>query len=244
MPRQPGSPLVEVRDLVREFGGVRAVDGLSFILEDGAMLAVIGPNGCGKTTLFNMMTGVLRPSSGEILFDGHSIDGLSPVAIARQGLVRKFQVPSIFPGLSVAGNMDVACSVSGIPAAEAVRMLEMVGLLEETGQLAGTLSHGQKQWLELALVLAVKPRLVLLDEPAAGMTRAEKQKTIDMLARLRAAMSLSLVVIEHDMHFIEALNCPVKAMMRGRFVAEGDFDAVRRDPILRDGYLGRRAGVG
>ena len=227
-----------------EFGGVRAVDGLCFTLDEGAIMAVIGPNGCGKTTLFNMMTGVLRPTSGEITFAAQSLVGLTPVAIARRGLVRKFQVPSIFPGLSVAGNMDVARSVSGASTEDSLRMLEMVGLASETDQMAGTLSHGQKQWLELALVLAVKPRLVLLDEPAAGMTRAEKQKTIDMIARLRAAMGLSLVVIEHDMHFIEALDCPVKAMMRGRFVAEGDFDSVRRDPVLRDGYLGRRAAGG
>ncbi len=222
-----------------EFDGVRAVDGLGFTLDEGAMMAVIGPNGCGKTTLFNMMTGVLRPSSGDIIFGGRSLVGLTPVAIARRGLVRKFQVPSIFPGLSIAGNMDVAGSVSGVSTEDTRHILEMVGLAGETGQIAGTLSHGQKQWLELALVLAVKPRLVLLDEPAAGMTRAEKQKTIDMLARLRVTMGLSLVVIEHDMHFIEALDCPVKAMMRGRFVAEGNFDMVRRDPVLRDGYLGR-----
>lgn len=223
-----------------EFGGVRAVDGIGFTLDKGAMMAVIGPNGCGKTTLFNMMTGVLRPSSGDIVFDGRSLVGLTPVAIARRGLIRKFQVPSIFPSLSVAGNMDVARSVSGDSTEDTRHILEMVGLAGEADQIAGTLSHGQKQWLELALVLAVKPRLVLLDEPAAGMTRAEKQKTIDMLARLRVKMDLSLVVIEHDMHFIEALDCPVKAMMRGRFVAEGSFDTVRRDPILRDGYLGRR----
>jgi len=233
-------PLLEVRDLVMTFGGARAVDGVSFDLAAGAMMAVIGPNGCGKTTLFNMITGVLAPTSGAIRLGGKPIAGHSPVAIAKDGVVRKFQVPSIFPALSVRDNLAVAGAISGAGGKTLTEMLDFVGLAADAAREAGALSHGQKQWLELALVLMVKPRLILLDEPAAGMTRSEKTRTIELITRLRADPALSLIVIEHDMHFIEALQCPVKAMMRGKLVAEGSYDEVRRDPQLRDGYLGRR----
>lgn len=232
---------LSVRDLRMRFGGVTAVDGVSFDLAPAELIAVIGPNGCGKTTLFNLITGVLRPTGGSILFGGRSIAGMSPTAVARAGIVRKFQVPSVFPGLTVAENLLVAASVHRHARAETAEMLALVGLSDRAGQDAGTLSHGETQWLELALVLATRPRLVLLDEPAAGMTRAEKTRTAALIERIRAETGVALIVIEHDMAFVEALACPVKAMMAGRIVAEGALEVVRRDPSVREGYLGRRA---
>jgi urea transport system ATP-binding protein len=225
------------------FGGVRAVDGVGFNLACGAMIAVIGPNGCGKTTLFNLITGVLRPTGGSILFEGQRIDRMPPVDIARAGIVRKFQVPSVFPGMTVADNVAVAAAARATDPASPAAILDLVGLATLSRRDAGTLSHGEKQWLELALVLATRPKLVLLDEPAAGMTRAEKSRTVELIARVRSETRVALIVIEHDMTFVGALECPVKAMMAGRILAEGSLDMVKGDQRVREGYLGRKVVV-
>jgi ABC-type uncharacterized transport system ATPase subunit len=245
--------LLEVRDLVKDFGGIRAVDALDLALGEGELLCIIGPNGCGKSTCFNLITGALPPTAGRIGFAGRDITGWPPHRIARLGIARKFQVPGIYPELSVALNLAVPLFARDGGRLfgrlgrrrsldeKAHAILEAVGL-EELGEIpAGALAHGQKQWLEIGMLLATDPRLMLLDEPTAGMTAAETAATAELILAVRRERGIACVVIEHDIGFVSRLGCPVAVMMKGRIVARGSFDEVRRDPLVREGYLGRRA---
>jgi ABC-type branched-subunit amino acid transport system ATPase component len=224
--------VLSVERLVKHFDGVKAVDDVSLVLAAGDMRAIIGPNGCGKTTLFNLITGYLKPTSGRVLFDGIDVHTLSLHAVAHLGIIRKFQVPSIFPDLTVADNLRVAGST------ELDNDLSRVGLTSQRSTTAGSLAHGQKQWLELAMTLAAKPKLLLLDEPAAGMTQSERAITRDILKSIRQENTLSVMLIEHDMKFIDALDCPVSVMDMGRIIAEGEYEDVRLNPAVRQAYLG------
>lgn len=231
---------LSVEGVAKAFGGVRAVDGVDLRLGPGEMRCIIGPNGCGKTTLFNLITGHVEPDRGSVRFLGRTVSGLPPHRVARAGIVRKFQVPSVFPELAVADNVATAARArpAGRGGPDAAALIGMVGLGGEATKPAGTLSHGQTQWLELAMVLATAPRLVLLDEPAAGMTRAEKARTLDLVAAMRRESGVAVLVIEHDMAFVEALGCEVSVMVMGRIVASGAFAALRGDPMVREAYLG------
>lgn len=224
--------MLRLERLVKTFGGVTAADNISLGLESGEMLAIIGPNGCGKTTLFNLITGYLQPESGRVVFEGRDIARLALYQVARLGIVRKFQVPSLFAGLTVEENLRIA------GAAEPSDLLSRFDLGAVRSQSAGTLAHGQKQWLELAMTLAARPRLLLLDEPAAGLTAAERGKTVELVKGLRKDFGLGIMLIEHDMRFVEALECPVSVMDMGRIIAAGTFAVVRRDPRVREAYLG------
>jgi len=236
--------LLDIRGLTRSFGGVKAVDTLDLTLHEGELLAVIGPNGCGKTTLFNLMTGQLKPDAGSITIGGLEVAGLAPDRIARQGVGRKFQVPSVYDELTVAENLAIArLAAPKARRGAADGLLERVGLADRTDWSAGSLSHGQKQWLEIAMVLATRPRLVLLDEPTAGMTRAETLATIDLVRRLRDEEGVATIVIEHDMAAVAALGGRVAAMISGRVVVEGSFDTVRSHPAVIEAYLGTTATV-
>jgi ABC-type uncharacterized transport system ATPase subunit len=239
---QNGAPFLEIAGLTKLFGGVRAVDDVDLVLGADEMRCVIGPNGCGKTTLFNLITGTLPPTAGTIRFAGRDIPGRPLHEIARAGIVRKFQVPAIFAGLTVADNLRDAFAARprerAAKAGDLDRLLLTVRLDRLRDQVAGTLSHGQKQWLELAMVLAAGPRLILLDEPAAGMTRAEKTETVRLIQTIRAETAVAALVIEHDMDFVEALECPVAVMIMGKMVAFGSFEAVRNDRQVRDAYFG------
>jgi ABC-type uncharacterized transport system ATPase subunit len=233
--------MLTLASVSKSFGGVRAVRDVSLTLGRNDMLAVIGPNGCGKTTLFNLITGYLAPDSGDILFEGERLGGLSLHAIARRGVVRKFQVPSVFASLCVLDNLKAAMAGAGRPAdLPAIIAATSLGGLEMRATAA--LSHGQKQWLELAMCLAASPKLLLLDEPAAGMTRAEKQETVRLMHQLRDRMGLASILIEHDMDFVEALACPVAVMMEGALIATGSFDAIKADQRVRDAYFGKSRG--
>ncbi len=247
------SAFLEVEDLAKDFGGVQAIGGLSLDLAEGELLCIIGPNGCGKTTLFNLITGDFAPSGGRLRFRGRDLAGLKPFEISRLGIGRKFQVPAVYPALTVRENLVVplfaeagrrglrGLLVRDREAGEAARLLELVRLADKAGVPAGELSHGEKQWLEIALLLASRPQLMLLDEPTAGMTMGETEATAELILRIRAESRTAIVVIEHDMAFVRRLGCPVAVMLQGRILRRGDYAEVSADPIVREAYLGSQA---
>jgi urea transport system ATP-binding protein len=238
--------LLEIEGLRRTFGGLAAVDGIDLALEDGALHALVGPNGCGKSTLFNLITGALAPSSGRIRFAGQDITGWPVHRVARAGIGRKFQVPAVFDELSVLENLCLPRWAKGglsmLARADLVpgeNQLARVRLAGKGAQRAGTLSHGERQWLEIGMLLAAKARLLLLDEPTAGMTQAETAATVGLIREV--ATRATVLVIEHDIGFIETLGCPVTVMARGRILCSGSFAEVRADARVRELYFGRAA---
>ncbi|MAL78320.1 MAG: ABC transporter ATP-binding protein [Sneathiella sp.] len=228
---------LELRSLTKNFDGLRAVDGFSLLLEKGSLNALVGPNGCGKSTLFNLITGALRPDSGSILFDGHDITGLAPHQIARLGIGRKFQVPAIFDELTVQENLIIAAGRS--PKRTDVNSIRSLIRLEDAqDRMAGELAHGQKQWLEIGMLLAQTPTLILLDEPTAGMTATETRATAELIRTINQSEKLTVLVIEHDMAFIEYLACPLHVMSKGRILKSGSYSDIRQDPDVRALYFG------
>jgi branched-chain amino acid transport system ATP-binding protein len=242
-------PVLELCEVKRHFGGVRAVDGVTLAIEEGAVLALIGPNGAGKSTLFALMMGELAPSSGEIRLDGRDMRGFSPERHSRLGVGRTFQTPRLFAGLSVAENVKIALcarrqqgSVTAPGETNAEAALSEVGLLEQHEQTASALSQGQRKRLELALVLALQPRVLLLDEPTAGMGVEERATIMQLVMAAVQRRGLTLVFCEHDMETVFAHALRVVVMDRGMLVADGPSDEVRRDPYVQQIYLGTRPG--
>ncbi|WP_373088523.1 ABC transporter ATP-binding protein [Sneathiella sp.] len=232
-------PFLELKSLVRTFGGLRAVDDFSLDLSEGSLNALVGPNGCGKSTLFNLITGNLRPDSGTVRFQGRDITGLPPYRIARRGIGRKFQVPAIFDELTVRENLVVAGRRRGDDA-EISRILTQTRLSAAHQDPAGELAHGQKQWLEIGILLAQRPSLILLDEPTAGMTPAETEATVDLILEINERQNITILVIEHNMGFIEHLACPLHVMSKGKRLKSGDFASIRGDEDVHELYFGRR----
>ena len=234
------APLLETRGLTMRFGGVTAVDGVDFSLRPGELRCLIGPNGAGKSTFFKMLTGQLRPSAGDVRLRGESIAGARPHEIARRGVGIKTQVPSVFDGLDVRENLWIAARRGRRPVeardrAEAVlAQLRLTGL---AGKQVGTLAHGERQQVEIGAVLAADPELILLDEPAAGMTDAEVERTAALIEEI--AGTHALVVVEHDMQFIRMIARTVTVLHQGAVLVEGDVEAVLADERVRDVYLGR-----
>ena len=235
-------PLLQTRDLSMHFGGVKAVNSVNFTLAEGELRCLIGPNGAGKSTFFKMLTGQLEPSHGQVLFRGHDISRAHAHQIARLGIGIKTQVPSVFDGLSVRENIHLAASRlhSGDRARRLVNeMLERIGLTHAADRVVGQLAHGQRQWVELGLVLSTDPELILLDEPAAGMTHEEVQKTAELVREINRTKAL--IVVEHDMQFIRMIAKQVTVFNRGSVLVEDAVENILRNPLVRDIYLGKQA---
>jgi urea ABC transporter ATP-binding protein UrtD len=245
----PKAPLLVANALSCRFGGILALDQVDLSIDSGELLGIIGPNGAGKSTLFNVITGHVRPTSGRLTFRGQEITGMSPYRVARAGIVRKYQVPTVFRNLSLRQNLAVAANgrrslpaLLGRPADTREKILQLLDLLHLSSRAddeAGTLSHGQRQWLEIGMVLANDPQLLLLDEPTAGMTTRETRETEALLKDL--ASGHTVAVIEHDIRFIREVARRVIVMHRGRVLADGVIADIERNETVRDVYLGRSA---
>ncbi len=239
---------LEIRNAVVSFSGFRAIDGLNFGIPKGELRCLIGPNGAGKTTTLDLICGKTKATSGQILLEGTELGRLEEHEIARRGIGRKFQVPSVFKELLVWDNLRVAVAreVRAIPnlfrfgrpetMERLHEILRLVGLDDVADVPAGYLSHGQTQWLEIAMVLALAPELVLLDEPTAGMTSQETRKTAEIFTALRGRHTL--IVVEHDMDFVKEIADLITVMHQGRVLAEGTAHEIETDPQVKEVYLG------
>ena len=245
------STLLEVSGVSVSFDGFRAINNLSFRIGAAEMRAVIGPNGAGKTTFMDIVTGKTKPNEGHVLWGekSQSLLKMSEAKIAQAGVGRKFQKPTVFEDQTVEENLLIALKkprgwLSVLMYRPSIRDLSRVkeladeiGLSEALARKSGELSHGQKQWLEIGMLLAQEPRLLLVDEPAAGMTPAEREKTTAIL--VEAAKTRAVVVVEHDMEFVRRLNCKVTVLHEGAVLAEGSLDHVTSNQDVIDVYLGR-----
>ena len=230
--------LLQAIGLTKRFGGVVATNDVSISIAPLEIKCIIGANGAGKSTLFNILCGALAPDSGTVTFDGKSLLGLPLHQFARTGIARKFQMPSVFNSLTVAQNLETACRGKIKDLRQRVdAMLERIEQSHLRHDLAGNLAHGHKQWLEIGMALMSAPRLLLLDEPTAGMTPEETQKTADLIKEL--ARDTAVMAIEHDMSFVRALACHTYVMHQGTLIVEGRFADIEQNELVRDVYLGR-----
>ena len=243
--------LLEVSGVSVSFDGFRAINNLSFVIGAGELRAVIGPNGAGKTTFMDIVTGKTKPDQGTVSFgeSGTNLLKMTEAQIARIGIGRKFQRLTVFEDQTVAENLTMALKAQRGPLAvlfwrarqgdrDRVQALAReVGLADHLARKSGELSHGQKQWLEIGMLLAQEPKLLLVDEPAAGMTLGEREHTTRLLVDL--AKTRAVVVVEHDMDFVRRLNCKVTVLHEGSVLAEGSLDHVTQNPDVIDVYLGR-----
>ena len=242
--------VLDVRNLSKAFGGLRAVDNVSFAVAKGELLALIGPNGAGKTTCFNMLMGQLKRTSGEIRFDGKDISGLPPRAIWRMGVGRTFQITATYPSMTVIENVQMALMsyhrriYSMLPFAtklyrdEAMVLLELVGMPEQADRHCAILAYGDLKRLELAIALGHSPKLLLMDEPTAGMAPSERIKLMQLTADIVRQKNISVLFTEHDMDVVFAHAHRVMVLNRGELIANGSVSEVRNDPKVQEVYLG------
>jgi urea transport system ATP-binding protein len=241
------SALLEIRGLEVVFDGFRAVNGIDLTVDSGELRFLIGPNGAGKTTLIDVITGLTRPSAGSVTFGGTSLVGRKEHRIVRLGIGRTFQTSVVFEELTVVENLDLAASFRrplvtllrqrrAVSAAVAAA-LETIGLGDLADRPAGVLSHGQRQWLEIGMLIAQQPRLLLLDEPVAGMSQDERERTGELLTEI--AKDHTVIVVEHDMEFLRRYASQVTVLHEGAVLVEGDVATVQADPRVQEVYLGR-----
>ena len=225
-----------------QFGGVVAVDRVNFSMDVGELRCLIGPNGAGKSTFFKCLIGHLTPTVGRITFNGHDITGAEPHEIARRGVAIKTQVPSLFDGLTARENLRLSARRVNNRAATIQKVdevLELTGLTKNANQIVGQLPHGQRQWLELGIVMASNPDLMLLDEPTAGMTHQEVEQTAELISRI--SKGRSLIVVEHDMQFIRMIANKVTVFHQGQILIEDTMQNISQNQTVRDVYLGKQA---
>ncbi|HUL36168.1 MAG TPA: ABC transporter ATP-binding protein [Thermodesulfobacteriota bacterium] len=245
--------LLEVKDLHKDFSGLKVLTGINLSIEEGERHSIIGPNGAGKSTLFNIIAGKYRPSLGRIFFDGEDITGLSPYKISRRGLARSFQIINIFPVMNVYQNVrNAILSKEKIRLntflrlekmdridQETINVLESLGLIGIKDVLAGELSYGQQRALEIGIALATDPKLILLDEPTAGMTKEETKETVALIQNVTKGKTL--VVIEHDMDVVFSIAHRITVLYYGEILASGTPDEIRNSEKVREAYLGKKA---
>lgn len=239
----PSGPILETRNLSLSFGGLKAVNDVNFTLEQGDLRCLIGPNGAGKTTFFRLLTGVHRPSSGSVTIGGTPTRGMQSHEIARLGVGIKTQIPSLFDNLTVRENIWLSARrAMERKAADTVteEVLATVGVEAHARAEVSKLSHGQRQCVELGVVIAARPKLILLDEPAAGMTGAERERAAQLILQINKTSTL--IVVEHDMEFIKMIAKTVTVFNRGEVLMEAELDEVLADQRVKDVYLGKQIG--
>jgi urea ABC transporter ATP-binding protein UrtD len=234
--------LLRTEGLSKRFRGLIANDNIDFSLQAGEIRCLIGPNGAGKTTFISMISAHLPPSSGRIWFKGQDVTALSVYRRAQMGIARKFQTPSVFDHLTVYDNLELAAlgKSASVPRHKAriEEVLELTRLHGERAAVAAALSHGQRQWLEIGMLLANRAELLLLDEPTAGMTSEETRATGELIRTLATIHHLSVIIIEHDINFVRGLKVPVTVLHLGRVLLQGSFDEVSENDQVRNVYLG------
>lgn len=246
--------ILEVQNVNKRFGGLQALDDVNLNVEEGTVHAIIGPNGAGKSTLLNCFVGRLTPDTGTVMFNGQSLIGRKPHEINQMGVSRVFQTPEIFSDLTILENVmipsfakrDGAFKLSPFAAVRvesAIRdhaedMLGQVGMLEKRNMIASAMSRGDKRRLEMAMCLAQDPKLLLLDEPTAGMARADTNATIDLLKQIADTRPITFVVIEHDMHVVFSLADRISVLAQGHVIVEDDPQNIKGNPKVREAYLG------
>ncbi|MCK9275856.1 MAG: ABC transporter ATP-binding protein [Syntrophales bacterium] len=242
----------EVQNLEKSFGGVKATDNVSLHINEGDICSLIGPNGAGKSTFFNLITGYIRPDSGKVIFLGEDITGKTAMAIARKGIARSFQIVNIFPQLTAYENVMVAVlsqkkrSFNVIHPAKKIDKDEIYGLLQSTGleqqaqMLGGQLSHGNQKRLEVAIALALKPKLLALDEPTAGMAEEEKSAILETIKTLMKMTGCTILLCEHDMSVIFSISDQIWVLHNGRIVANGNVEEIKNNEVVQRIYLGGR----